>query len=79
MYSFPMLVFIQLETELARLRDDQELLQEQTARDHESIQSLENLLSSCRQETLDQKMANQEIHQEVSSLRKKMGELQEKL
>ena len=61
-------MFLQLETELARLRDDQELLQEKSTKDHEAIQTLENLLSSCRQETLNQKVANQETQKEIRNM-----------
>jgi hypothetical protein len=64
---------------LARLRDEQEALQEQLIKDHKSIESLENLLSSCRKETLDQKLANQESQAEVNSLRQKIADVQEKL
>ncbi|KAJ9592861.1 hypothetical protein L9F63_015439, partial [Diploptera punctata] len=73
------LVKMQLETELARLRDEQEILQEQSARDHQAIETLENLLSSCQQETFDQKVTSQSTQKEVDSLRRKITELQDKL
>lgn len=69
----------QLETELARLRDEQETLLEQLTKDHKSMEALENLLSSCRKETFDQKLANQEAQAELNSLRQKIVDMQEKL
>jgi predicted nucleic acid-binding Zn-ribbon protein len=69
----------QLEAELARLRDEQIVLQEKLTKDGESIETLERLLSSCRKDTLDQKLVNQEMLAEVNILRQKIAALQDKL
>ena len=64
---------------MARLHDEQIVLQEKLTKDGESIETLEKLLSSCRKDTLDQKLANQDMLAEVSILREKITALQEKL
>jgi hypothetical protein len=64
---------------LAQLRDEQKLLQEQLTKDHKSVETLESLLSSCRKETCDEKLANQETQAEVNSLRQKIADMQKKL
>ncbi|KDR21241.1 centrosomal protein of 135 kDa isoform X2 [Zootermopsis nevadensis] len=70
---------MRLESELARLLDEQQALQEQLTKDRKSIESLENLLSSCRKETFDQKLANQGTQAEVNSLCQKIADMQKKL
>ena len=69
----------QLEAELARLRDEQIVLQKKLTKDSESIETLERLLTTCRKDTLDQKLANQETLAEVNLLREKITALQGKL
>lgn len=64
---------------MARLLDEQQALQEQLTKDRKSIESLENLLSSCRKETFDQKLANQGTQAEVNSLCQKIADMQKKL
>jgi hypothetical protein len=69
----------QMEAELARLRDEQIVLQEKLTKDAEAIETLERLLTTCRKDTLDQKLANQTKLEEVSVLREKITALQGKL
>jgi len=69
----------QLEAELARLRDEQIVLQEKLTKDAEAIETLERLLTTCRKDTLDQKLANQTTLEEVNRLREKITALQDKL
>jgi hypothetical protein len=64
---------------LARLREEQEVLREKLTKDHESNATQENLQSSCRKETLDQKLAHQETQAEVNSLHQKIADMKEKL
>jgi seryl-tRNA synthetase len=68
-----------LETELARLREEQEVLREKLTKGHDSVATLENLLSSCRKETLDQKLAHEETQAELKSLHQKIADMKEKL
>jgi len=69
----------QLEAELARLRDEQIVLQEKLTKDAEALETLERLLATCRKDTLDQKLANQTTLEEVNLLREKITALQNKL
>jgi hypothetical protein len=69
----------QLEAELARLRDEQIVLQEKLTKDAEAIETLERLLTTCRTDTLNQKVANQTTLAEVNLLREKITALQGKL
>jgi len=69
----------QLEVELARLRDEQIVLQEKLTKDAEAIETLERLLTTCRKDTLDHKLANQTTLAEVNLLREKITALQDKL
>ncbi|XP_066998908.2 centrosomal protein of 135 kDa [Anabrus simplex] len=70
---------IHLEHELTRLREEQELMQDHLSKDRASISSLEALLATSRQETVDQKLQNQELQTEVTRLRQKVDDLQRKL
>jgi chromosome segregation ATPase len=69
----------QLEAELARLRDQQIVLQEKLTKDSEAIETFERLLTTCRQDTLSHKVANQTTLAEVNMLREKITALQDKL
>jgi hypothetical protein len=69
----------QLEAELARLHDEQIVLQEKLTKDAEAIETLERLLTTCRKDTLDQKLANQKTLEEVNVLHEKITALQDKL
>jgi hypothetical protein len=69
----------QLEVDLARLRDEQIVLQEKLTKDAEAIETLERLLTTCRQDTLNHKVSNQTTLAEVNMLREKITALQDKL
>jgi hypothetical protein len=69
----------QLEAELARLHDEQIVLQEKLTKDAAAIETLERLLTTCRKDTLDQKLATQTTLGEVNLLREKITALQDKL
>jgi len=69
----------QLETELARLRDEHIVLQEKLTKDAEEIETFERLLATCRKDKLDQKCANQTKQEEVNLLREEVTALQHKL
>ena len=64
---------------MARLRDEQIVLQEKLTKDAEANETLERLLTTCRKDTLNQKCANQKTLEEVNQLREKITALQDKL
>lgn len=64
---------------MARLRDEQDVLHEKLTKGHDSIATLENILSSCRKEMLDQKLAHEETQAELKSLQLKIADMKEKL
>jgi hypothetical protein len=72
-------VCCQLETELAQLRDEQGVLRDNLTKGHESVATLENLLSSSRKETLDQKLLYQERERELTRLHLELADMKGKL
>jgi hypothetical protein len=64
---------------LTKLHDEQEVLLEKLTKGHESVATLENLLSSSRKETLDHKLSHQETEGELKSLHHKLADMKEKL
>jgi hypothetical protein len=55
------------------------VLHEKLTKGHDSIATLENILSSCRKEMLDQKLAHEETQAELKSLQLKIADMKEKL
>ena len=80
-YCGNFIVFLvnQLEAELARLHDEQIVLQEKLTKDAETVKTLERLVKTCRKDTLNQKLENQTMLEEVNLLREKITALQDKL
>nr|XP_050846139.1 centrosomal protein of 135 kDa-like isoform X6 [Vespula vulgaris] len=66
----------QYETQLVRLRTEQDVIQDQTDRDRATIERLEALLDQARQESIKVQTTNQELQNEMSRLKQKISELQ---
>lgn len=69
----------QYEAQLARLRAEQTIVQDQVARDRVTVERLETLLDQARQESINAQANNQELQNEISRLKQKVSELQSKL
>ena len=77
-FSLKISIF-QLESQLSRLRTDNSMVQEQMNRDNAAIERLEELLDQARQESINTQTSNQELQNEVSRLKQKISDLQNKL
>ncbi|KAG7197911.1 hypothetical protein KM043_016151 [Ampulex compressa] len=69
----------QYDGELARLRTEQKMIQDQMNRDRATIERLEMLLDQARQESITAQTANQDLQNEMSRLKHKISELQSRL
>lgn len=70
---------LQLEEEVCQLREELCRLQEQLGKERKNSATLENVLTSARQETLQRTKDNGELRAQVHSLQSKLQDLQEKL
>ncbi|RZF33760.1 hypothetical protein LSTR_LSTR008019 [Laodelphax striatellus] len=68
-----------VETEYHRVQAKHEDLEEQLDRERKNSATLENVLAATRQETLEKKLSNKELRQQVEILEEKVAELQRKL
>lgn len=69
-------MFVQYETQLVRLRTEQNVIQDQMDRDRATIERLETLLDQARQDSIKVQTTNQELQNEMSRLKQKISELQ---
>lgn len=65
--------------QIAKLKAEQAIIQDQMNRDRAMVEKLEMLLDQARQESMTTQTNNQELQNEVSRLKQKMSELQNKL
>lgn len=65
--------------QIAKLKAEQAVIQDQMNRDRVTVERLELLLEQARQESITAQANNQELQNEMSRLRQKMSELQDKL
>nr|CAD7268717.1 unnamed protein product [Timema shepardi] len=70
---------VQLESELSRLREEQEIMQQRAAKDRAAVSSLEDMLADSRHEAVEQRAANQSLQAQVAQLQTNISDLQEKL
>lgn len=64
---------------MSRLKAEQSIIQEQMTRDRVTVERLETLLDQARQESINAQATNQELQNEISRLKQKVSELQNKL
>ncbi|XP_076646468.1 uncharacterized protein LOC143355509 isoform X2 [Halictus rubicundus] len=69
----------QYDMQMAKLKAEQTIIQDQMNRDRATVERLELLLDQARQESISVQANNQELQNEMSRLRTKMSELQNKL
>nr|XP_012140543.1 PREDICTED: centrosomal protein of 135 kDa-like isoform X2 [Megachile rotundata] len=69
----------QYDMQIAKLKAEQTVIQDQMSRDRATVERLEMLLDQARQESISVQANNQELQNEMSRLRQKMSELQSKL
>ncbi|XP_053977812.1 centrosomal protein of 135 kDa isoform X1 [Hylaeus volcanicus] len=69
----------QYDMQIAKLKADQTIIQEQMNRDRATVERLEMLLDQARQESITVQANNQELQNEMTRLRQKMSDLQNKL
>lgn len=69
----------QYDMQIAKLKAEQAVVQDQMTKDRATVERLEMLLDQARQESITAQTANQELQNEMSRLRQKMSELQTKL
>ncbi|XP_076297587.1 uncharacterized protein LOC143217320 isoform X2 [Lasioglossum baleicum] len=69
----------QYDMQIAKLKAEQTIIQDQMNRDRASVERLEILLDQARQESIEVQANNQELQNEMSRLRTKLSELQSKL
>lgn len=69
----------QYDMQIAKLKAEQAIIQDQMNRDRAMVEKLEMLLDQARQESMTTQTNNQELQNEVSRLKQKMSELQNKL
>ncbi|XP_076249280.1 uncharacterized protein LOC143188743 [Calliopsis andreniformis] len=69
----------QYDLQIAKLKAEQTIIQDQMSRDRATVERLEMLLDQARQESITVQANNQELQNEMSRLRQKMSELQNKL
>lgn len=65
--------------QIAKLKAEQAVIQDQMSKDRATVDRLELLLDQARQESITVQSNNQELQNEMSRLRSKMSELQNKL
>lgn len=65
--------------QIAKLKTEQSVIQDQMNKDRATVERLEILLDQARQESITVQANNQELQNEMSRLRQKMSELQNKL
>lgn len=65
--------------QIAKLKAEQAVIQDQMTKDRATVERLEMLLDQARQESITAQANNQELQNEMSRLRQKMSELQTKL
>ncbi|XP_076665146.1 uncharacterized protein LOC143367341 isoform X2 [Andrena cerasifolii] len=65
--------------QIAKLKAEQAIIQDQMSRDRAMVEKLEMLLDQARQESMTTQANNQELQNEVCRLKQKMSELQNKL
>ena len=70
---------MQYESQLARLKTELNMAQDQMNRDRVTADRLETLLDQARQESMDSQAANQELQCEMSRMKQRLCELQNKL
>ncbi|XP_017758921.1 PREDICTED: centrosomal protein of 135 kDa-like [Eufriesea mexicana] len=69
----------QYDMQIAKLKAEQAVIQDQMNKDRATVERLEILLDQARQESITVQANNQELQNEMSRLRQKMSELQNKL
>ncbi|XP_006617235.2 centrosomal protein of 135 kDa [Apis dorsata] len=69
----------QYDMQIAKLKAEQAVIQDQMTKDRATVERLEMLLDQARQESITAQTTNQELQNEMSRLRQKMSELQTKL
>ncbi|KOC66279.1 Centrosomal protein of 135 kDa [Habropoda laboriosa] len=69
----------QYDMQIAKLKAEQSVIQDQMIKDRATVEHLEMLLDQARQESITVQTNNQELQNEMSRLRQKMSELQNKL
>nr|XP_033320790.1 centrosomal protein of 135 kDa isoform X2 [Megalopta genalis] len=69
----------QYDMQIAKLKAEQTIIQDQMNRDRATVERLEMLLDQARQESITVQTNNQELQNEMSRLRTKMSDLQSKL
>ncbi|XP_076748654.1 uncharacterized protein LOC143422118 isoform X1 [Xylocopa sonorina] len=69
----------QYDMQIAKLKAEQALIQDQMGKDRATVERLELLLDQARQESMTVQANNQELQNEMSRLRQKISELQNKL
>uniref|UniRef100_V9IIP7 Centrosomal protein n=2 Tax=Apis cerana TaxID=7461 RepID=V9IIP7_APICE len=69
----------QYDMQIAKLKAEQAVIQDQMTKDRATVERLEMLLDQARQESITAQTNNQELQNEMSRLRQKMSELQTKL
>lgn len=77
-FYFVFLTF-QYDMQIAKLKAEQAVIQDQMTKDRATVERLEMLLDQARQESITAQTNNQELQNEMSRLRQKMSELQTKL
>nr|CAD7605616.1 unnamed protein product [Timema genevievae] len=73
------IVKIQLESELSRLREELEIMQQHVSKDRAAVSSLEDMLANSRHEAVEQRAANQCLQAQIAQLQTNITDLQEKL
>nr|CAD7404768.1 unnamed protein product [Timema cristinae] len=73
------IVKIHLESELSRLREELEIMQQHVTKDRAAVSSLEDMLANSRHEAVEQRAANQSLQAQVAQLQTNITDLQEKL
>ncbi|XP_015111623.1 centrosomal protein of 135 kDa isoform X3 [Diachasma alloeum] len=69
----------QYEAQIARLRAEQNIVHEQMNRDHVTVDRMEAMLDQARQESIDCQTHNQELQNEMTRMKQRVCELQNKL
>ncbi|XP_026666528.1 centrosomal protein of 135 kDa-like isoform X2 [Ceratina calcarata] len=69
----------QYDMQIAKLKAEQAVIQDQMGKDRATVERLEMLLDQARQESITAQANNQELQNEMTRMRLKMSELQEKL
>ncbi|XP_063979260.1 centrosomal protein of 135 kDa isoform X4 [Diachasmimorpha longicaudata] len=69
----------QYESQIARLRAEQNIVQEQMNRDHVTVDRMQDMLDQARQESIDCQAHNQELQNEMTRMKQRVSELQNKL